>query len=183
MLRLFTGFTLPEDLCASLCRLQTGIRGARWIEPEDMHVTLVFIGDVDEGTAEDIHDGLCDIRAPGFQLNVSEIGHFARRDKVHALWAGVERHPALVHLHGKVETALRFAGLEPERRKYTPHITLARLKDVPLDRVGAFIQKRNVFSACAFEVDRFALFRSYLTKGGAHYDVIAEYPLDQPASV
>lgn len=110
-------------------------------------------------------------------LALSGVDCFASSGKVHTLWAGVAKEPLLVHLQGKIERALVRAGIEPERRKFKPHVTLARFRSGAPDRLGPYFQRHSRFSSEPFLVDRFVLFRSHLGSEGAHYEVLATYPL------
>jgi RNA 2',3'-cyclic 3'-phosphodiesterase len=173
MLRLFVGIALPPEIKLRLSLLAAGVPGARWVDPGNYHVTLRFIGDVDEGMAGDIDAALAHIGAKPFDLVLSGVGQFGDR----MLWAGVEKSPALLHLRDKVESALVRLGLEPETRRYAPHVTLARLKGAPEARLQIYIQEHALFRAEPFAVDRFSLIASYLTKSGAIYDDQADYAL------
>lgn len=182
MFRLFVGIPLPPAIRASLAGLCSGIPGAKWVTPENMHITLRFIGPVGGGEAEDIHEGLSRILTPAFTLTLSGIGCFESGRKVHALWVGIGREPHLVRLADKVESAIVRAGREPERRKFKPHVTLARFKTGGSPRIGAFIESNNPFTTEAFPVDHFTLFRSFLGGEGAHYESLADYPLQTPSA-
>jgi len=176
MIRLFVGIELPPQLRLRLSLLCTGIKGARWVDPGNMHLTLRFIGEVDEGVASDIDAALARIRAPRFEVTLAGIGHFGG-DAPRLLWAGVESNAALFHLRGKIEAALMRAGLAPETRRYSPHVTLARLKQVATPDVQEFVQANALFRAAPFPVERFTLIASYPTKSGAIYEDQAEYAL------
>lgn len=178
MIRLFVGLELPEDLRARLAALSGGVPGANWVPPENMHVTLRFIGEVDEGVAADVHHALSGVRAPAFDCELVGIGTFGQGRHPHALWVGVERGPALLHLHDKVESALVRAGLPPDSRKFVPHVTLARLKEAPGARLPHFVARNGTFRSGPVRCSRFALFSSRLGRGGAAYTVEAEYALD-----
>ncbi|HEX6841685.1 MAG TPA: RNA 2',3'-cyclic phosphodiesterase [Stellaceae bacterium] len=173
MLRLFVGIGLPPEIKLRLSLIAAGVPGARWVDPGNYHVTLRFIGEVDEGMAGDIDAVLAHIRAARFDLVLSGVGQFGDR----MLWAGIEKNSALLHLRDKVESALVRLGLEPEARRYAPHITLARLKGASEARLQAFIQEHALFRAEPFAVDRFSLIASYLTKSGAIYEDQADYAL------
>lgn len=176
MIRLFVGLALPPEVAARLAALAGGIPGARWVEARNLHVTLRFIGEVEEGLAVEIHDALAEVHAPAFTLALDRFGTFGRSAPNH-LWVGVERNPELLHLQAKVDSAVVRLGLPPEGRKYTPHITLARFKDSPVGRVQEFIAGHSPFHAGPLAMDRFVLFRSHLGRGGAEYEAVAEYPL------
>jgi RNA 2',3'-cyclic 3'-phosphodiesterase len=173
MLRLFVGIALPPEIKLRLSLIAAGVPGARWVDPGNYHVTLRFIGEVDEGMAGDIDESLAQIRAATFDLVLSGVGQFGDR----MLWAGIEKNPALQHLRDKVESALVRLGLEPESRRYAPHVTLARLKGASEARLQAYIQEHALFRAAPFAVDRFSLIASYLTKSGAIYEDQADYAL------
>ncbi len=180
MIRLFAAVPLPWEIQERLSDLAAGLPGARWVPPENMHITLRFIGEVDRGTADDIDGLLSGVRAPAFELSFAGVGTFGSGRQVRAAWIGVEKSEALHHLRDKVESAAVRAGLEPERRKFTPHVTLARFKKAsPGSHLARWIEAHGGFSAGPFDVDRFTLFQSHLGREGAHYEAVAEYPLDE----
>ena len=179
-MRLFVGIPLPGDVREALAGLRSGLPGARWAEPRDMHVTLRFIGEVGKPEAEHIDAALGAVRAPAFELAFSGIGLFQSGSRVRTVWARLERSTLLVHLREKVESAVVRAGLEPERRKFKPHVTLARLKNTPGGRVGAYVEAQDAFAVGPFPVTGFALIRSFLNRDGPHYEPVAEYALHQP---
>ncbi len=177
-MRLFIGLTLPKEARLALADLQSGLPGARWVNPENLHLTLRFIGEVDRGSAEDIALVLSDIVAPGFSLNLSGLGCFESKGRVRALWVGVLKSNNLKRLHEKVESAVVRAGLEPERRKFKPHVTLARFRNGSSnERIGMFIQNHNDINVAPFVVNRFTLLRSYLGHTGSVYEPLADYEL------
>lgn len=177
MIRLFTAIELPESLRLRLSLLQGGVPGARWSPAENLHVTLRFIGEVDERQANDIDDALGVLRAPSFDLTLRGAGEFGGRDP-HALWIGVAPSEALARLAAKIESALQRIGLAAETRKYTPHVTLARLRDAPLAKVHAFLSAHAAFDSGPFAVRRFALFSSHQSSSGSLYRVERTYALD-----
>ncbi len=177
-MRIFVAIPLPENVRERLGGLCSGLPHARWISPENMHVTLRFIGEVDNGAAEDIDAALGAIQMPSFDISVSHVGFFERGRKVHTIWAGIEGSDAIVRLRDKVESAAVRTGCEPEKRKFKPHVTLARLRGVPARRVSEYLHVQDGFFAGPFAVERFMLFRSHLGHGGAHYQTLADYPLE-----
>ena len=179
MIRLFVAIELPEDVRERLAALCSGVLGARWVARENMHISLRFIGEVDEARSEDIALALSAVSAPAFDLSLGGVGRFGNGSAARVLWAEVEKNPALFHLQGKVESALVRAGLDPEGRKFAPHVTLARLKGAPRSRVEAFIADNGLFRARTFAVERFVLFSSFLSRSGAIYTPEAVYPLHQ----
>ena len=176
-MRLFVGVPLPAEVRESLADLCSGVPGARWVDTDTIHITLRFIGDVDAIQAEDIDAALSDVREPAFRLALRGVGCFDSGRKVRAVWAGVAKSDGLMHLRDKVESAIVRAGFEPERRKFKPHVTLARLRNTTSARVGPYLETHNTFAAGPFPVDRFDLLRSYLSHTGARYQTIADYPL------
>jgi len=177
MLRLFVGISIPPELKLRVSMLCGGLPGAKWVDPGNLHVTVRFIGEVDEGRAADIDEAMQGIRAPRFSIELAGVGQFGAGEKTRALWVGIERNSALIHLHDKVEHALMRLGIPPEPRKYAPHVTLARFKYVHAARVQEFIEANALFRAPAFPVDHFSLIASYLTKSGPIYEDQADYRL------
>jgi RNA 2',3'-cyclic 3'-phosphodiesterase len=173
MLRLFVGIDLPPEVKLRVSILCSGVPGARWVDAGNYHVTLRFIGEVDEGAASDIDAALMQVRAPRFSLSLQGVGNFGTR----ALWVGVERNPALGALRDKIESAIVRAGFEPEGRRYAPHVTLARLRNTAEERIQAFLAQNALFRAGPFDVTQFSLIASYLTKSGSIYEDQADYAL------
>jgi 2'-5' RNA ligase len=174
MLRLFVGIALPPALKLRLSLLASGVPGARWVDPGNYHLTLRFIGEVDEGMASDVDAVLLHIQAKRFDVALAGVGHFGDR----MLWAGVEKSPPLVHLRDKVESALVRLGLAPETRRYAPHVTLARLRNASGAKLQEFLAEHALFRAEPFPVEKFSLVASYLTKAGSIYEDQADYELE-----
>jgi 2'-5' RNA ligase len=178
-MRLFVALPLPENIRWQLTLLCSGLPDVRWVPPENLHITLRFLGEVDGGVVEDIDAGLAGIRAPGFALQLAGVGHFGSSGKVRSLWAGVARQPALQHLHDKVESAVVRAGLGPNGQKFTPHVTLARLKNSRLPKLPEFLAHHNLFRSEPFDVTHFTLFSSFLSHNGPIYQAERSYPLSR----
>ena len=177
-MRLFVALDLPWTLRERLAVLTgTGLPGARWIPPENYHLTLRFIGETPGHRAEDIDIALAGLRGRGFSLTLAGVGTFAKGGRGTALWAGVERNPQLDHLHNKIETALQRCGLEPERRRFQPHVSLARLDNVPEAKLVSYVQAHNLFRADPVRVEHFTLFSSRLGKEASVYTAEVEYGL------
>jgi 2'-5' RNA ligase len=174
MLRLFVGIALPPELKLMLSRLAIGLPGARWVDPGNYHMTLRFIGEVDEGMAIDLDAHLASIRARRFSVTLAGIGSFNARN----LFVGVERNADLLHLQDKIESAVARSGVEPESRRFAPHVTLARLKGKPDAKLGQYLAEHALFRAAPFDVAQFQLVASYLTKSGSIYEDQAEYALN-----
>ena len=177
MIRLFAALDFPPEIRERLAGLGGGVPGARWTEPGNLHLTLRFIGEVPEDTAADIDAALAEIEAPGFELVLDGVGMYGSSRNARILWVGVERSEALTHLQAKIESALVRCGLDPEERRFSPHVTLARLKEAPKERVGRFLEERGLFRAGPVRIGHFTLYRSLLGKGGAVYEALREYPL------
>ncbi|MFI4988903.1 MAG: RNA 2',3'-cyclic phosphodiesterase [Alphaproteobacteria bacterium] len=178
MIRLFVGLELPEDMRQRLAGLGGGVPGARWVRPESYHITVRFIGEVDEGRFDDIHMALSRIKAPAFPLTLEGVSTFGKVSTPHTLLAGVQRNDPLNTLHAKVDRALVTTGLEPDGRKYSPHVTLARLKDRSAMRLGIFVAAHSLFRAGPAAVEHFVLFSSFLSRSGAIYKQEAHYALE-----
>lgn len=177
MIRLFVALDLPADVRERLSGLGGGVPGALWVDQQNFHLTLRFIGDVDDDVAEDIAAALAEVTAPAFDLVLDGVCVFATGRRPNVLWVGVEKTPALVHLRDKVESALVRLGMPPEDRKFAPHVTLARLRDAPPARVARFIEERGLFRAGPIPIDSFALYASLRGSGGPVYRMLADYPL------
>ena len=126
MPRLFTGLEIPAALGESLSLLRGGLPGARWIDPENYHLTLRFIGDVDDEIAQEIAWLLGKVRRKDFELRLDGLQSFGGR-KPRAIVAAVAPSQSVMELQAEHERLMQRVGLEPEGRKYTPHVTLARL--------------------------------------------------------
>jgi 2'-5' RNA ligase len=177
MLRLFVGIGFPPELKLRLSLLSSGIPGAKWVDPGNFHLTLRFIGETDEGVAADIDDALARLRSHRFALQLAGTGVFGGADKPRSLWVGVERSPELVALRDKIEQALVRVGLPPEPRKFSPHVTLARLHKPALNNLSGFLAAHAQFRAAPYPVEGFSLIASFQTKAGSIYEDQADYPL------
>lgn len=175
MLRLFVALAFPEDIAARLDSLTGGVPGADWIESDNYHLTLRFVGETTEDRAEDLAYALMGVRAEPFDIEFAGVGHFATGEEVRALWAGLRKSPELETLHRRIDEACRREGFDSERRKFSPHVTLARLKDAPLAKIQDFLVHNALFKAGPLRVDRFALFSSLRRAGGSVYTREAEF--------
>lgn len=178
-MRLFVALPLPAEIRDALAQICGGIAGTRWVEPQYMHLTLRFAGELDRGQADDLHMELAAIRYPEFDLALRGIGAFERRGHVTMLWAGIDEPRTLIGLRDRVEAAAVRAGLEPEPRKFTPHITLCRFKPNTMPEIGPYLEMHNAFSTPAFSLREFSLYQSHLGHGGARYEQLHDYPLQE----
>ncbi len=176
-MRLFVAIALPEDLRARLAGLQQGVPAARWVDPDNLHLTLRFIGEADGIEAQDLDAALVQVRAARFDLTLAGVDRFGQGRKSRALWVGVVPVPELDRLRHKVERAVQAAGFAPEGRKFKPHVTLARLKGDPGYRLHDHLAHHADFRAESFEVRAFVLYSSLLTQAGAIYTPERVYPL------
>lgn len=176
MPRLFTGLELPADVAFDLDLMKGGIFGARWIDRDSFHITLRFIGDIDDGLAREIAYELEGVEARPFSLRLKGVGVFGG-NKPHSLFAGVEENAELRRLQSIHERICQVLGLSAEGRKFTPHVTLARLKDPEPRVLHDFIASHNLYKSRVFEVPRFVLFSSRPSRGGGPYAVEESYLL------
>ena len=177
MPRLFTGVEIPSDVGQALGMLRGGLPGARWVDPENYHLTLRFIGDVDEVVAHEVASLLGRVKREAFELHLEGLTSFGGR-KPRAVVASVAQERALLDVQAEHERLMQRIGLEPEGRKYMPHVTLARLRDASNRAVAEYLAARGYFRTAAFPVSRFVLFSSRASVGGGPYVVEATYPLD-----
>ncbi|WP_457573326.1 RNA 2',3'-cyclic phosphodiesterase [Desulfolithobacter sp.] len=177
MPRLFVAIDLPADVALDLGNISCGLPGARWVPPEQLHLTLRFIGDVDGGVFADIREALAGVRSESFSLRIKGVGFFPPRKRPRVIWAGIEPSEELILLYKRIESTLLNCGLPPEGRKFSPHITLARLKNTPLSRVTAFLGQHALLASRSFTIDRFLLYSSVLGRSGAKHYVEDEYLL------
>lgn len=178
MIRLFVALSFPDEVCRSLAALRAGVPGARWANPEQFHLTLRFIGEIDGRMARAVSEELSSIIMPNFELSLFGVGTFGDKRKANTLWAGVRPNPALNRLQEKVDNAMLRVGLPPDRRKFTPHVTLARLNNAPFERLGAYLSHHALYNSPPFLCDRFTLYSSFLSSSGAIYTPEHIYRLD-----
>jgi 2'-5' RNA ligase len=176
MHRLFVAIRPPEDIRDLLTDAMDDGADFRWQDDQQLHLTLRFIGEVERPLGEDIAAALATIRPPSFELRIRGTGRFEQR-KSGALWAGVEPRAPVAALAAKVERICQSAGLEPERRAFHPHITLARWKGRRSREIATFLDRTRGLTSEPFTADRFILFESRLSRHGAHYEEVASYPL------
>jgi 2'-5' RNA ligase len=176
MHRLFVAIRPPEPIRDLLIDAMDEGPEFRWQENTQLHLTLRFVGEVDRPVAEDLAAALGRIRAERFAVRIAGVGRFEQRSGG-ALWAGVEPKAAVAALAAKVERVCQSVGLQPERRAFHPHVTLARWKGRRAHEVARYVEQHGALVSDPFEVADFALFESHLSRHGAHYEQVARYPL------
>lgn len=180
MPRLFTAIEIGRDAALSLSLLRGGLPCARWIEPESYHLTLRFAGDIEGRVADEIVAGLDRIERAPFQLSLLGLGAFGSK-KPHSLYAGVAPCEALDTLQADVDRVMRRVGLPSDQRRFTPHVTLARLRNPKAEEVATYLARRGDFRTLPFPVSRFALFSSRDSIGGGPYVLEEAFELKGPA--
>lgn len=175
--RLFVAIDPPQHIREHLSLLCCGLPNARWTPPEQFHLTLSFIGEVDGSTFLDIREALTEVTFPRFSLQLHGVGFFPPRGQPRIIWAGVEKSEPLHLLQRKITTRLFHLGLEPDNRKFSPHLTLARLQQTPAAKVGKYLANNGLFRSQPFVVDQFNLYSSLLGRSGALHQIEHNYPL------
>lgn len=175
-MRLFVALSIPEPVAQSLLLIQGGVPGARWQTRDQLHMTLRFIGEVGGPEAAAIGDALAGIDAPAFDLELYGVGQFGNRQPK-ALWAGAHPEPALDHLQRKVDAAIRRVGQPQDAYKFTPHVTVARLRHPDEGKMVDWLKYHALYTSARFAVDGFGLYSSKLTGDGSIYRLEQDYPL------
>jgi 2'-5' RNA ligase len=175
--RLFVAIRPPGEVRDLLIDTMDDSPALRWVGDEQLHLTLRFIGEVERPVANDIAAALERVRSPRFDLRIRGVGQFEKRSGG-ALWAGVDPRETVAALAAKIERAVQQAGLEPERRAFSPHITLARWNRRNAEAVEAFLRRHADLRCEPFSVEEFILFESRLSRHGPHYEEVATFPLD-----
>lgn len=177
MIRVFVGIDMPAGVRRLLSSLGSSIPGARAVPEEQIHLTLRFIGEVEANQFQDIKARLLEIDARPLTTAIRGVGHFPPRGKPRIVWAGLESAGDIMILRNRVNNLLSQCGVEPERRKFHPHVTIARLKNSPPERVAAFLQTNALLQSPKIVIDHITLYSSRLHVDGATHTVEAVYPL------
>ncbi|MFC4348817.1 RNA 2',3'-cyclic phosphodiesterase [Kordiimonas lipolytica] len=175
MVRLFVGLEIPENVRSALDEARGGVECAHWQRDDQLHLTLAFIGDVPKRTMHEIESELSRIIVTPFELDLRGVGLFGKPKQPKNLWAGVSDRKPLVHLHEKICFALESVGVDVERRKYKPHVTLARFRRGAQARIGDWLTEHEILRTPAWTVDHFTLFSSQLTCEGSFYTVESRF--------
>lgn len=174
--RLFVGIRPPAVVRDALIDLMEGVDNARWQDEDQLHLTLRYIGEVDTHDADELAERLRPGDTEPFPLTVAGTGTFERKGQAHTLWAGIEPSGALLHLHKRIERACTAFGIEPEHRKYHPHITLARLNR-STGPIEGFLARTASLRLGPFPVDAYLLYESTLRPEGSLYEPVVRYAL------
>jgi 2'-5' RNA ligase len=175
-MRLFVALSIPDAVAASLMPLQGGVPGARWQAREQLHLTLRFIGEVNGSDVRAIDDALAGIDAPAFEMQLHSVGQFGNKQPG-SLWAAARRNELLEHLARKVDAAIRRVGQPQDAHKFTPHVTLARLRHPDLDKLREWLTRHALYTSSEIPVDAFHLYSSKLTSDGSIYRIEQSYDL------
>ena len=184
MIRLFVALQLAPEARKRLLSVCRGLPGVRWQRDDQLHLTLRFIGEVEEPAIDDIKSVLGAVRATPFSYDITAMGLFGTLAKPRILWAGVAPKAPFLALHERIEQALVGCGLAPDGRRFSPHITLARFGrggEVRARRLGAFIAAHDPLFIPGQAAEGFALYASFLSPSGAHYRIEESYPLQDRA--
>ncbi len=177
MLRLFAAVEIPPEIGEDLEIAQKGLEGARWKPVEGLHITLRFFDELQESTAADLDTELGRITGAPFELEIQGAGSFGEGHKARAVWAGLAESEPLRQLAAKCEQAARRVGLEPENRRYKPHVTLAYLKRAEPQKTAEWVGRHSLMRSPPFRVTWFGLWSSWRTPQGSRYELEREYPL------
>ncbi len=169
MIRLFTALDIPDEVAACLQPVQRGLSGARWVARKNLHITLRFIGAVDERMAEEVDVALAHLKAKPFTLQVTHLGAFGDSNRARSVWAGLAPSESLINLNAKIERLFQQLGLPADKRKFTPHITLGRVSNLSNSDVARWIEEKGKLDCPPFEVTRAVLYSSQTRSTGAAY--------------
>ncbi len=176
--RLFVAIDLPDAVKTQLAQLQANVAGAKWVNREQMHLTLRFIGETSLEQIKELETGLAAIQAAPFSFQLSGVGHFPPRGKARVLWVGLPHVEALQHLQAQIEQVVTHCGFEPADHPFSPHITLARFRSPPaIVEMEAYVRHHNAFKSDVIQVNQFVLYSSTLTANGSIYTRLAYFPL------
>ncbi len=176
MLRLFIALVPPTPIKQQLLLLRRSIMGARWQNSDQMHITINFIGEVDNGSLPQIIEALSAVTFKPLELNINGVDFFGSSRQPRALYAKVTANPELLKLNKKLSNVLLEIDIKTDRKKFKPHITLARLKQASFQSVGQFIQAESLFKTEAFTLDKFHLLSSKLSSDGSQYVIEESFP-------
>jgi RNA 2',3'-cyclic 3'-phosphodiesterase len=177
-MRLFVAIDLPQNLREKIQILyQHKIAGAKWVPLEQVHLTLRFIGEVEESFFQEVRETLKGITSDSFEVSLQGLGCFPDPKRARVLWLGLIAPPIIYELQNKIELLLQSLGLASEERPFSPHLTLARLKFPNAKEVAKFLEQNKDFKSETWLVKEFHLYSSLLTPKGAIHKIEAKYSL------
>lgn len=176
-MRLFIAIEIQDDIKSMIGSLRVYIPGARWVPVEQLHLTLAFLGEVEESTAGLLTESLSQIKSPDFDLRFTGAGCFPDRHRPRVLWIGLEPKPLLMAIAARVRESVFSCGILQEERRFSPHITLARLKLPASPESEAFLGQPQHLKLPPVHVREFTLFQSRLTPQGAVHVPLISFPL------
>jgi len=177
-MRLFVALPIPVPVAQNIMLIQGGVPGARWLAREQLHLTLRFIGEAHGRDVAMLDDALAGIQAPAFDLQLHGVGQFGNKQP-HSVWVGLRRSEALEHLQRKVDTAIRRVGQPQDAHKFSPHVTVGRLRNLDGSKLIEWLTHHALFTSAKFRIEAFHLYSSRLTSDGSIYAVEREYPLEE----
>jgi 2'-5' RNA ligase len=176
MPRLFCALRIPAGLSLDLSQLCGGLSGAKWIDRENYHITLQFFGDVDRHHANDLAVALSGIRRHAFELEIDRLDAFGH-SKPHTVYASIKANPTLNELQGEIVAIGRRLGLTQDKRKFAPHVTIARLRGTSPIEAAGYLALKGGFNSRPFPVNAFDLMSSKASIGGGPYITEQRYDL------
>lgn len=177
-MRLFFGLEIPEEVTERLTQVMNGVDCVRWQRPEQLHLTLCFLGEISQHQAADVHAVAGLVPFTPFDLMLDGVGFFGDDFKPRAVWAGIAGDAPLKALQKRLTQALTSVGVVLQERKFKPHITLGRMKGRPL-LFQDYLEAHKSLSSRPFHIRNFCLYQSRMGRGGSHYEVLARYPVEQ----
>jgi 2'-5' RNA ligase len=182
MPRLFIAIDLPKEIKKAIHGLCSGLPGARWTPDDQLHLTLRFLGEVEQSLFAELYSRLDEIRGEAFPLHLTGLGVFPNTTAPRVLWVGLDKSDPLVELRTRVDSVVRDLNIPLEKKKFSPHITIARLDKPPGPRLGTYLAANNLFRPPPFQADSFRLYSSILRLDGAVHTCEAEYFLDKTST-
>lgn len=172
MIRLFTALSIPDDIKEELYGLRESFSGTRWVSKENMHLTLQFIGEISEQKYHQIKDDLEDIQMTSFEMKLGAVSRFAEK----VLYCSVAQSEELHDLYSLVKEKIELTTAV-DRKKFVPHVTLARLRDTSSQDIASMIERHHDYESRDFSINSFGLYSSKLTNRGAIYNLENQYEL------
>ncbi|EQA35693.1 2'-5' RNA ligase [Leptospira inadai serovar Lyme str. 10] len=177
-MRIFLGISLPDRTREVLAGICYGLEGARWVSPENFHVTLVFLGEISSDKVEQVHEICASTIVKPFSISLHGLGWF-RQKSPSILYAGVDRSLELQGLQKSLESGCRRYGFSVEKREYIPHVTIGRLRDVAQDKVMIYLNEFESIDFPAFEVSEFHVYSSRSGSEGPIYRIEDSFSLGE----